>query len=251
MTYIINYQTVENVPMESTMKPLSEAEIQDVLIENLKALMGLENVSQAEIARRSNIEKQTVSSWMRGVSFPSAKNIKSLTEAFGLSTDDLLSNECGLASRANDTCARHAYEYAVMSTTAPVYGRIAAGDPLEMIVDHGEEAYLHPDIAQRHPDGFFLTVSGDSMDRIMPDGSLAFVDPHAVVANGDVAAITVNGDDATIKRIFFAGDTIVLHPESSNARHRDRSIDSNDPDAPAVRVIGKVVWHYLVDDERL
>ncbi len=233
------------------MKPLSEAEIQDVLVENLKALMSLKDVSQAEIARRSNIEKQTVSSWMRGVSFPSAKNIKSLTEAFDLSTDDLLSNECGLASRKSQGRAVPSYDYSVMSMTAPVYGRIAAGDPLEMIVDCGEEAYLHPDIAQRHPDGFFLTISGDSMDRIMPNGSLAFVDPRAVVRSGDVAAITVNGDDATVKRIFFAGDTIVLHPESSNAIHRDRSIDSSDPDAPAVRIIGKVVWHYLIDDERL
>ncbi|WP_170042442.1 LexA family protein [Enteroscipio rubneri] len=233
------------------MKPLSEAEIQDVLIENLKALMSFENVSQAEIARRSSIEKQTVSSWMRGVSFPSARNIKSLTEAFGLTTDDLLSNECGLASRRGKERPIREYEYAVMSTMAPVYGRIAAGDPLEMMVDHDEVAYLHPDVAQRHPDGFFLTVSGDSMDKIMPDGSLAFVDPRAAVANGDVAAITVNGDDATIKRIFFAGDTVVLHPESSNPAHRDRAIDSNDPDAPAVRIIGKVVWHYLVDDDRL
>ena len=233
------------------MKPLSEAEIQDVLIENLKALMSLQNVSQAEIARRSNIEKQTVSSWMRGVSFPSAKNIKSLTEAFDLSTDDLLSNECGLASRKGGSVPVHEYEYAVMSMTAPVYGRIAAGDPLEMIVDHGEFAYLHPDVAQRHPEGFFLTVSGDSMDRIMPDGSLAFIDPRALVANGDVAAITVNGDDATIKRVFFAGDTVVLHPESSNPVHRDRAIDSSDPDAPALRIIGKVVWHYLVEDDRL
>ena len=105
--------------------------------------------------------------------------------------------------------------------------------------------------ANSHPDGFFLTVSGDSMDKIMPNGSLVYFDKSAEVRSGDIVAVTVNGDDATMKRIFFAGDTIVLHPESNNPSHRDRSIDASDPDAPQVRILGKAVWHYLVNDERL
>ena len=108
-----------------------------------------------------------------------------------------------------------------------------------------------PPIARDHPNGFFLTVSGDSMDKIMPDGSLVYFDKDAEVRSGDIVAVTVNGDDATMKRIFFAGDTIVLHPESNNPSHRDRSIDANDPDAPNVRVLGKAVWHYLENDDRL
>ena len=78
-----------------------------------------------------------------------------------------------------------------------------------------EEAYVIPPVAESHPDGFFLTVSGDSMDKIMPNGSLVYFDKSAEVRSGDIVAVTVNGDDATMKRIFFAGDTIVLHPSSS------------------------------------
>ena len=140
--------------------------------------------------------------------------------------------------------------YEVTSLTAPVYGRISAGDALEML-PVTEEAYVIPPVAESHPDGFFLTVSGDSMDKIMPNGSLVYFDKSAEVRSGDVVAVTVNGDDATMKRIFFAGDTIVLHPESNNPSHRDRSIDASDPDAPQVRILGKAVWHYLVNDERL
>lgn len=144
----------------------------------------------------------------------------------------------------------HEISYAVTTLTAPVYGRIAAGDALEMLPVE-DEAYVIPSIASLYPDGYFLTLSGDSMDKIMPDGSLVYIDRDAEVRSGDVAVVVVNGDDATIKRVFFAGDTLVLHPESNNPRHRDRSIDASDPDAPRVKILGKAVWHYLASDDRL
>ena len=47
------------------------------------------------------------------------------------------------------------------------YTHLSAGDALEML-PVTEEAYVIPPVAESHPDGFFLTVSGDSMDKIMP-----------------------------------------------------------------------------------
>lgn len=151
---------------------------------------------------------------------------------------------------ARNPSVPHEITYAVTTITAPVYGSIAAGDALEMLPIESE-AYVIPSVASLHPNGYFLTISGDSMNLIMPNGSLVYVDRDEEVHSGDVAVVVVNGDDATIKRVFFAGDTLVLHPESTNPRHRDRSIDASDPDAPMVRILGRAVWHYLASDDRL
>ena len=52
----------------------------------------------------------------------------------------------------------------------------------------------------------------------------------------------MNGFDSTVKTVFRVGNTIVLHPESSNPVHKDMTIDETDPDAPYFRVVGEVVW---------
>ena len=103
---------------------------------------------------------------------------------------------------------------------------------------------MHPvpdELYAGNEDSVWLEVSGNSMNRILPDGSLALVNRRAEVRNGDVAAVFVNGDDATIKRVFFECGVVRLHPESYDPEYRDRTIDGSDPDAPDVRIMGKVV----------
>lgn len=211
--------------------------------ENIKSLRVERGLTQEELGRIAGVSPMAVSQWENGRAVPRMGAVQRMADHFGISKSSIIDGEAGGAVAGT-------VHYAVTSLTAPVYGRISAGDALEML-PVSEEAYVIPPIAESHPDGFFLTVSGDSMDKIMPNGSLVYFDKSAEVRSGDIVAVTVNGDDATMKRIFFAGDTIVLHPESNNPVHRDRSIDASDPDAPQVRILGKAVWHYLVNDERL
>lgn len=210
---------------------------------NIKGLRVEHGLTQEELGRIAGVSSMAVSQWENDRAVPRLGAAQRIAEHFGINKSTIFDD--GPEDRVSGEVG-----YAVTSMTAPVYGRIAAGDALEMLpVD--EEAYVIPPIAKNHPDGFFLVVSGDSMDKIMPDGSLVYFDKQAEVRSGDIVAVTVNGDDATMKRIFFAGDTVVLHPESNNPSHRDRAIDASDPDAPSVRVLGKAVWHYLVNDDRL
>lgn len=123
----------------------------------------------------------------------------------------------------------------------PVVGRIAAGEASEA-VEQSDRAHPVPDeLYEGNEDSVWLEVSGNSMNRILPDGSLALVNRRAEVRNGDVAAVFVNGDDATIKRVFFEYGIVRLHPESYDPEYRDRTIDESDPDAPDVHIMGKVV----------
>ncbi len=101
-----------------------------------------------------------------------------------------------------------------------------------------------------HVESFWLVVSGNSMNRLFPDGSLVLIDPKLEVRNGDVGAVFVNGDDATLKRVYYEDGQIILHPESYDPEYKDRVITENDPDAPAVRIIGKAVSYTAPDNWR-
>lgn len=224
---------------------LTEHEIQSVLIANLNALMRKEGVSQSEIARRASIEKQTVSSWMRGVSFPSAKNIQSIVDAFGITTDDLLSLENGLASKerfASSEIMKPSYSYHVV----PMLGNVAAGEWREVYEQHGEAVTIPDEFAESHPRAFGVKPAGSSMDLVFRDDEIAICDPDMEVRDGSVALVGVNGDEATIKRVFFAGNTIVLHAESTMAdEYPDIAINTKDPASPPVHLIGEIFWKTL------
>ena len=132
----------------------------------------------------------------------------------------------------------------------PLVGRIAAGDPREAIEQSGETVETLASVAYEHPRAFWLRVSGNSMNRVVPDGFYVLVDPSMAVRNGDVGVVLVNGDDATMKRVYVDGKRVTLHPESYDPDYVDRTIDGSSPDAPRVRMVGRVVsccppanWH--------
>lgn len=127
------------------------------------------------------------------------------------------------------------------SCLMPLFGSISAGTPREALCISDSHHATEESLYRSHPNGFWLTVSGNSMNRLFPDGSLVLIDPDEEVRNGDVGVVFVNGDDATLKRVYFEGNAIRLHPESYDPEYRDRVIDATDPDAPEVRIIGKAV----------
>ena len=87
-----------------------------------------------------------------------------------------------------------------------------------------------------------MRVHGDSMDKVLPDGSYALIDTSGEVVSGNIALVKVNGDEATIKRVKLMDGAVFLEPESSNPEHRRRVIDETNPDSPEVRLIGRVVY---------
>lgn len=136
------------------------------------------------------------------------------------------------------------------SCLMPLFGSISAGTPREALCISDSHHATEESLYRSHPTGFWLTVSGNSMNRLFPDGSLVLIDPDSEVRNGDVAVVFVNGDDATLKRVYFEGGSVRLHPESYDPEYRDRVIDASDPDAPDVRVIGKAVSYTAPDGWR-
>lgn len=201
----------------------------------------MKGMSQLDLANAIGTTQQQVAKWESGKIDPRISSLKKIREALGVSLSYLL----GMADDPS-------FVSVVSSDTVPVpvLGRIAAGTPRAAFSQSDDYHDTQRGLVASHPHAFWLVVAGNSMNRLFPEGALVLVDPDSEVRSGDVAAIFVNGDDATIKRVYFEDGTVRLHPESWDPEYRDRTIDPSDPDAPAVRVIGRAVSYTAPDGWR-
>ena len=94
-----------------------------------------------------------------------------------------------------------------------------------------------------HKDIIILNVSGDSMDKTIPDGSLIAVKPVELsgLKNGDIVVFS-NSHEYSVKRYYKHDDKLVFRPESSNLAHYDQTYSINDD----ITIHGKVVV-YIVE----
>ncbi len=198
----------------------------------LKEMRERAGLTQQQLAEKIGVTQQTIWYYENGRREMKSGVLVELSNALECTVSDLLGlNEVkGVVQQVRSP-----------SHPMPVVGRIAAGTPREAIYQTGETHEAPESLWEAHPDGFWLEVSGNSMNRLFPEGTLVLVDPDEEVRNGDVGVVFVNGDDATLKRVYFDGESVRLHPESHDPEYQDRVIDREDPDAPEVRVLGRAV----------
>ncbi|MCY1602130.1 LexA family transcriptional regulator [Staphylococcus pettenkoferi] len=119
----------------------------------------------------------------------------------------------------------------------PVVSQISAGLPIyseENLIDY---TYIATKNLSVDKELFGLKVSGDSMDKEFRDGDVVIVEKDAVVENGQIAVVQINGYNATVKRVRYEKDRIILIPESNNPAHYPQVYSQDDE----VKIIGRVV----------
>lgn len=116
----------------------------------------------------------------------------------------------------------------------PIYGSIPAGHPnlaIELI-----EGYDYADVSNAG-DYFFLRVKGNSMiNAHIFDGDLVLIKIQNCAENGDIIACLVNGDEATLKRFYRQGETVVLQPE--NSEYHPSLVSCKDFENGNARILG-------------
>ncbi len=105
------------------------------------------------------------------------------------------------------------------TTSVPVMGRIAAGEPIEALQGHREEMEVS---ARLCDEGCYaLRVKGKSMiEDLIDDGDLVVVRPQESADDGDiVVALLTDGPSsegrATLKRLYRERDRIRLQPANA------------------------------------
>ena len=209
---------------------------------NIQAFRAHKGFSQEGLGNILGVSQTSISAWEDGKSLPRKVNASEFFKAFPeLSHDDIFSEEYGYACKT----LKRARGLDVVDV--PFYGAIAAGTPIEMI-DVGETMPIPGHIYNAYPDSFLLRVSGESMNRRLPNGCIALIDPDVEIVSGKMYAVRVGKSEATIKIVQFKNDAVELVPCSYDPRFKKKKyVRNEDGDAP-VRIMGGVVWYFAPFD---
>lgn len=107
----------------------------------------------------------------------------------------------------------------------PLYGRIAAGTPIEALRDHTATVDIPASLLGKG-DFYALEVAGDSMvDAGINDGDTVIIKREENADNGSIVVALVDNQEATLKRLRRKGDMIALEPANRTYETRLLSAD--------------------------
>jgi len=102
----------------------------------------------------------------------------------------------------------------------PLYGRIAAGMPIEANRDESE-TFDVPAALLGRGEHYALEVQGDSMvEAGIFDGDIAIVERSETADNGEIVVALVDNQEVTLKRLRRKGDSIALEPANPSYETR-------------------------------
>lgn len=209
-----------------------------MLEDKLKELIKRRYGGVPKLAEETGLPASSIYSVLRaGISGGSVSTVLPILAALGIDSNWIIKNRLIEVGSSADEFV-----------DVPLYGAIAAGTPIEMIEVEG----THPvptKVQEQHPDAFLLKVEGESMNRILPNGSYALVDPcDDVERDGQPYAVCVNGYDATIKRVRKLNNGFQLVPDSNDPTYPVETYNYNEPGTETITIIGRVVYYVLPFD---
>lgn len=193
--------------------------------DNLRALRKQKGLSQQDLAAQFDYKSfTTIQKWEDGTSFPPSETLRRLADFFRVSMDQLMGEK---------------QEDAV---SVPILG-IVRGGPLRLAEQEviGQEWVDRSEA--RGGEHFYLEVTGNSMvgARIFP-GDLVYVKRQSQIENGQIGVVLV-GDEATLKRVYFEGDRMILRAE--NEAYAPMIFSKEEIDEKPVRILGRVLHNKI------
>ena len=193
------------------------------------------DIDQKQLAEKLKVSQSSVSQWIRGNKYPRIDKIEAMAEVFNVYKSELTSD----TPKELKSSTSHYNHY-----NTP----ISAGLPdLVEAVTHTEQIEIPDSIMGKHAgqkDIFITKVNGQSMNRIIPDGSLIAVKPIDLhqIKQGDIVVYSDNGD-YSVKRFYKNDDQLIFRPDSNDNSFFDYITSTENTN---LKIHGKVVV-YIVE----
>lgn len=201
---------------------------------NLKKIRQDNNLTQEELAKKIDTSRSNIANYENDKNMPSIDILEKLSEIFNCSIDYLLGKSDIKTPDLKDKLF-----------LIPIVGKVAAGKPI--FANENIEGYLPIDPLMYNltsPNGFFfLQIQGESMNKLIKNGSFALIKKQDYAENGDVVVAIINGDDeATVKRYKQLNEQFVmLEPVSEDSAFQPITIDLKNT---KFSIIGKVIGDF-------
>lgn len=159
----------------------------EIMARNIRRYMDELQLDRNSICSDLGIKYTTFTDWINAKTYPRIDKIEMLANYFHVSKADLVEE---YDSQTSD------------SVLIPVYGRVAAGEPIDASQDNiiGYEK-ISRDMARRGT-LYALQIKGDSMEPRFFDGDTIIVRAQPDAESGEIVVATINGDDATCKKLY-------------------------------------------------
>lgn len=218
------------------------------LYKNIKEFRMSRHMTQTELAEKTGYsDKSMIAKIEKGQIDLSQSKIEQFAEALKVSPSQLMGWETDFCDPGTNTVImskdmvdfyQNHLEGKTSTILAPVLGRVAAGEPIEMFTDRLSVEELD---AKSFPEGryFGLVITGDSMEPKISEGDVVIVRQQEDVESGQIAIVTVNGDDATCKKVMKYGSHLRL--VSFNPKYEPMQFTEEEVNSLPVKIIGRVM----------
>ena len=167
-------------------------------IYELRTQMG---ITMKEAAARLGMPYTTYVNYEKGTREPNSETLILLARFFGTTIDNLLGK--------TDAPIPPGFQPMPEMSAVPLVGRIACGQPIT--AEQNVEGIVSVPAAWHAT--FTLLCHGNSMAAMIQDGDIVCIRKQPEVENGEIAAVRI-GEEATLKRFYRQGDTVMLQAEN-------------------------------------
>ena len=202
-----------------------------ITAKRLAQALSNKNMIPQELANASGVSKASISQYLNGSHAPSNISSGKMAKILNVNPVWLM----GFDVPMNEDTSSHPRRKGV---PIPVYGRVAAGVPIEMIEDIIDTEEITEEMA-RTGEFFALQIHGDSMEPRMKEGDVVIVRKQEDAETGETVIATVNGTDATCKRLRKYKDGIELIP--TNPSYEPLFFSNKEVEKKPVCILGRVV----------
>ena len=195
----------------------------EIMAKNIRRYMVAQDKSRNDICEALDIAYTTFSDWINGNKYPRIDKIEMLANYFGVSKSDLVEEPV-------------AEETSTKARRIPVYGRVAAGIPIEAV----ENIIDFEEIPAGWKGEYgCLVIKGDSMSPRILDGDRVVVKRQDDAESGDIVIAIINGNDGVCKKLIKHDAGITL--QSLNPAYEPMFFSKESQESTPVTIWGKVV----------
>lgn len=204
--------------------------------ERLKSLRSEKGWSQQRLADELNLSKSSVNMYERGEREPGFETMEAIADTFNVDMDYLYGRtDVKIAEpiQFNAGTVPPGFEPLPRMVKKPLIGDIACGEPIT--AEQNIADYV--DVPETVHCDFCLRCHGDSMvDAGIRDNDVVYIRCQPEVEDGEIAAVRIGGE-ATLKRVYYDGQSLTLMPANSSYRPKTYS----GPELENIRIEGKAV----------
>ncbi len=194
--------------------------------ERIRSLAKERGMSLPALESELGLGNSTISKWAN--SAPNTDKLNKVAKYFGVTLDYLVN---GVTSSPKIFDGNG-------GVWIPVFGRVAAGIPINMVIDIIDQEQITEEMAASG-EYFALQIHGDSMEPKMSDGDVVIVRQQDDAESGEIVIATINGDNATCKRLRKYAEGIMLL--STNPAYEPMTFTNHDIEELPVKILGKIV----------